>query len=84
MRKALLGAILAGAVGLAGCAATKDYVKEHETAQGALIGTAGGAVLGAVIGEATTGNASQGALIGGIGGAAVGAGAGYVVEKNNP
>jgi uncharacterized membrane protein len=84
MKKRLLAAVFA--IGLLGCMACQrgtDYVKDHETAQGALIGTGVGAVGGAVVGEMMNGDAAKGAVIGGLGGAAVGAGAGYVVEKDN-
>ncbi len=72
---AALAALLA--LPLASC----EYVKQHETAQGAIIGTAAGAGLGAVIGEVATGDAGKGALIGGALGAAAGTTAGYLLER---
>ena len=68
------------AVSVFGCMSCQ-YVKEHETAQGALVGTAAGAALGAVVGEATKGEAGKGALIGGVIGGAVGTGVGYYLAQ---
>jgi hypothetical protein len=83
MKTRMWAAILAvGLFGGTACETSTHYVKQHETAQGALIGTGVGAVGGAVLGEAISGDAAKGAVIGGLGGAAVGAGAGYVVERD--
>jgi outer membrane protein OmpA-like peptidoglycan-associated protein len=48
------------------------------TEKGAIIGTVGGAALGAIIGS---GNRGKGALIGAVGGGLAGAGVGYYMDK---
>jgi hypothetical protein len=68
------GAVIATAIGLAGC--TNPY----SPGQRALGGGAIGAGTGAVIGAATGGNAAAGALIGG----ALGAGAGALTTPQRP
>ncbi|MCX7011703.1 MAG: YMGG-like glycine zipper-containing protein [Candidatus Sumerlaeota bacterium] len=84
MGKTLLTLTLAGTLSVlaTSCRETVRYVEHHPTAQGALIGTAAGAGLGAVVGEATEDKPAEGALIGGVAGAAVGAGVGYLIEQN--
>ena len=59
--------------GLSGCAAVRNM---NQTERGAVIGSAGGAVLGAVIGK-KVGNTAAGAIIG----AAVGGTAGAVIGR---
>ena len=66
---------------LSSCEDMTRGVKRSETLQGALIGTGVGAVGGALIGEAASGDAGKGALIGGAVGAATGTAAGYAVER---
>ncbi|WP_295389583.1 OmpA family protein [uncultured Thiodictyon sp.] len=63
---------------VAGCAT--DGSGMTETGQGAVIGTATGAALGAIIGSAS-GQAGRGALIGVVGGALIGGAAGAYMES---
>ena len=74
--KKFIGAVLTAAVALgagAGC--------ESNAGNGALIGGAGGAGLGAVIGH-QSGHAGEGALIGAVGGALVGGAIGNEKDKS--
>lgn len=61
-------------LGVAGCA--------DNTGNGALIGGAAGAGIGAIIGNNSHGRTGEGALIGGAVGAAGGALAGHEIDKN--
>lgn len=69
----LVGLAFAGLGLLTGCTATE---------QGALIGGAGGAGLGAIIGH-QSGHAGEGALIGAAAGGIIGALSGNVVDEQN-
>lgn len=67
------------------CKTTNPYTGEQEmtnTAQKAMIGAAGGAILGAVIGNNTgDGDAGRGAVIGAAAGGLAGAGIGKYMDK---
>ncbi len=77
-KKWVLITMTAGVMGSTmGC----ESIKEHETAQGALIGTGIGAAGGALVGQAAGHHAAEGALIGGAAGAAAGTGIGYGIEQ---
>lgn len=80
MRLTYLVASLA-AVSLLSACATNDMGDNrtlNKTEKGAIIGTASGAVLGAVINHK---NRGKGALIGAVGGGLTGAGVGYYMDK---
>jgi osmotically inducible lipoprotein OsmB len=66
MRKAIIPAVLAGALVLGGCQ-NMDADTGGRTVCGAAVGAAGGAVIGALTGSWATG-AAIGALAGGAGG----------------
>lgn len=72
-------------LGLIGCKTTNPYTGEQEmtnTAQKAMVGAAGGAILGAVIGNNTgDGDAGRGAVIGAAAGGLAGAGIGRYMDK---
>jgi outer membrane protein OmpA-like peptidoglycan-associated protein len=76
-RQTLAVAAIVAMTAAMGC----ETIQEHKTAQGALIGTAAGAGLGAIIGEAASGDAAEGALIGAVAGGLLGTGIGYYLEK---
>ncbi|OPZ10303.1 MAG: putative lipoprotein YiaD precursor [candidate division BRC1 bacterium ADurb.BinA364] len=76
--KRLLASGLAASVLLA---SSCIYVNTSETAQGGLIGAGTGAALGAVIGEAATGESGKGALIGLLIGSLVGLTTGHLLEQ---
>ena len=80
MRSALLVTPLAAVFLLSACA-TNDLGDKRDlskTEKGAIIGTASGAVLGAIINHK---NRGKGALIGAVGGGLTGAGVGYYMDK---
>ncbi|WP_051181760.1 OmpA family protein [Thermithiobacillus tepidarius DSM 3134] len=72
-----LALLVAGTLGLAGCATTPGY---ERTQQGAVIGTLGGAAAGAVIGN-QSGNPRTGAVIGAAVGGLLGAGIGRYLDN---
>lgn len=77
----LPAAALAGVLLLSACATTNDVGDSRplsKTQKGAIIGTASGAVLGAVINHR---NRGKGALIGAVGGGLTGAGVGYYMDR---
>lgn len=71
---------LAATLGLTACATNDlgDNRRLNKTETGAIIGSAGGAVLGAVINHK---NRGKGALIGAVGGGLAGAGVGLYMDK---
>ncbi len=73
------GALLA-ALAFSGCATNDlgDSRGLNKTEQGAIIGTASGAALGAIINHK---NRGKGALIGAVGGGLTGAGVGYYMDQ---
>ncbi len=80
MQKRPLAATLLASLFAAGCA-TNDLGDRRDlskTEKGAIIGTASGAVLGAVINHR---NRGKGALIGAVGGGLTGAGVGYYMDQ---
>jgi outer membrane protein OmpA-like peptidoglycan-associated protein len=77
MRRILV-AVLAGNVALGGCVMGERGAPLTDSEKGALIGAAGGAVLGAV---AYSGNRSKGALIGVIGGGLAGSAVGAYMDN---
>lgn len=80
MRRPFIAIPLISSLLIAGCA-TNDLGDPREltkTEQGALIGAAGGAVLGAVINKK---NRGKGALIGAIGGGLAGTAVGHYMDK---
>lgn len=76
-RKPALVLLMAGTIGLAGCASTPGY---ENTQRGAVLGTLGGAAAGAVIGN-QSGNPRTGAAIGAAVGALAGAGYGRYLDN---
>ena len=80
MRKYLIALPLSAAFLLSACA-TNDLGDRRDlskTQKGAIIGTASGAALGAIINHK---NRGKGALIGAVGGGLTGAGVGYYMDK---
>ncbi|WP_296753895.1 OmpA family protein [Thiobacillus sp.] len=80
MRKHLIALPLSAAFLLSACA-TNDLGDRRDlskTQKGAIIGTASGAALGAIINHK---NRGKGALIGAVGGGLTGAGVGYYMDK---
>jgi outer membrane protein OmpA-like peptidoglycan-associated protein len=80
MHKRLIATPLLATLLLSACA-TNDLGDSRDmtnTEKGAIIGTVGGAALGAIIGS---GNRGKGALIGAVGGGLAGAGVGYYMDK---
>ncbi|WP_018077838.1 OmpA family protein [Thiobacillus denitrificans] len=80
MRKHLIALPLSAAFLLSACA-TNDLGDPRDlskTQKGAIIGTASGAALGAIINHK---NRGKGALIGAVGGGLTGAGVGYYMDK---
>ena len=80
MHKRLVAMPLLATLLLSACA-TNDLGDSRDmtnTEKGAIIGTVGGAALGAIIGS---GNRGKGALIGAVGGGLAGAGVGYYMDK---
>ena len=80
MRKYLIALPLSAAFLLSACA-TNDLGDRRDlskTQKGAIIGTASGAALGAIINHK---NRGKGALIGAVGGVLTGAGVGYYMDK---
>ena len=80
MRTPLLATTLATALLLGGCA-TNDLGERRDltkTEKGAIIGSASGAALGAIINHK---NRGKGALIGAVGGGLTGAGVGYYMDQ---
>lgn len=77
MRRIMV-AVLAGSVALGGCVMGERGAPLTDSEKGALIGAAGGAVLGAV---AYSGNRSKGALIGVIGGGIAGSAVGAYMDN---
>lgn len=80
MQTRFLALPLTAALLLSGCATNDlgDNRSLNKTEKGAIIGTASGAVLGAVINHK---NRGKGALIGAVGGGLAGAGVGYYMDK---
>lgn len=79
-RRPVLLAALIAAVTLTGCA-TDEYgnrLPTNDTTMGAIIGTLGGAAVGAAINHK---NRGKGALIGAVGGGLAGAGVGYYMDQ---
>jgi outer membrane protein OmpA-like peptidoglycan-associated protein len=80
MHKRLIATPLLATLLLSACA-TNDLGDSRDmtnTEKGAIIGTVGGAALGAIIGS---GNRGKGALIGAVGGGLAGAGVGYYMDE---
>jgi len=77
MRRIIV-AVVAGSVALGGCVMGERGAPLTDSEKGALIGAAGGAVLGAV---AYSGNRSKGALIGVIGGGLAGSAVGAYMDN---
>ena len=77
MRRIMV-AVVAGSVALGGCVMGERGAPLTDSEKGALIGAAGGAVLGAV---AYSGNRSKGALIGVIGGGLAGSAVGAYMDN---
>ena len=77
MRRIIV-AVVAGSVALGGCVMGERGAPLTDSEKGALIGAAGGAVLGAV---AYSGNRSKGALIGVIGGGIAGSAVGAYMDN---
>jgi outer membrane protein OmpA-like peptidoglycan-associated protein len=77
--------VLTMSILLAGCKTTNPYTGEEEmtnASQKAIMGAAGGAILGAVIGNNTgDGDAGRGAIIGAAAGGLAGAGIGKYMDK---
>lgn len=80
MRPSLIAIPLTATLLLSACATNDmgDNRPLNRTEKGAIIGTASGAVLGAVINHK---NRGKGALIGAVGGGLTGAGVGYYMDK---
>lgn len=80
MRPSLIAIPLTATLLLSACATNDmgDNRPLSKTEKGAIIGTASGAVLGAVINHK---NRGKGALIGAVGGGLTGAGVGYYMDK---
>ena len=80
MRKTFIAVPIMASLLLSACA-TNDLGDSRDlskTEKGAIIGTASGAVLGAIINHK---NRGKGALIGAVGGGLTGAGVGYYMDK---
>jgi outer membrane protein OmpA-like peptidoglycan-associated protein len=77
MKKVIVGCLV-GSIGLGGCVMGERGAPLTDSEKGALIGAAGGAVLGAV---AYGGNRSKGALIGVIGGGLAGSAVGAYMDN---
>jgi outer membrane protein OmpA-like peptidoglycan-associated protein len=77
MKKLIVG-LLAGSLGLGGCVMGERGSPLTDSEKGALIGAAGGAVLGAV---AYSSNRSKGALLGVIGGGIAGSAVGAYMDN---
>ena len=80
MRTPIIALPLTAVLLLSACTTTDlgDSRDLSKTETGAIIGTAGGAVLGALINRK---DRSKGALIGAIGGGLAGTGVGYYMDK---
>ena len=80
MRRSLIALPLTAIFLLSACATNDlgDKRDLNKTEKGAIIGTASGAVLGAIINHK---NRGKGALIGAVGGGLTGAGVGYYMDK---
>ncbi len=80
MRKLFIAMPIAASLLLSACATNDlgDKRDLNKTEKGAIIGTASGAVLGAIINHK---NRGKGALIGAVGGGLTGAGVGYYMDK---
>ncbi len=80
MRRSLIALPLTTIFLLSACATNDlgDKRDLNKTEKGAIIGTASGAVLGAIISHK---NRGKGALIGAVGGGLTGAGVGYYMDK---
>lgn len=80
MRPSLIAIPLTATLLLSACATNDmgDSRPLSKTEKGAIIGTASGAILGAVINHK---NRGKGALIGAVGGGLTGAGVGYYMDK---
>lgn len=80
MRRSLIALPLTTLFLLSACATNDlgDKRDLNKTEKGAIIGTASGAVLGAIINHK---NRGKGALIGAVGGGLTGAGVGYYMDK---
>lgn len=80
MHKILIALPLSAVFLLSACATNDmgDSRDLNKTEKGAIIGTASGAVLGAIINHK---NRGKGALIGAVGGGLAGAGVGYYMDK---
>ncbi|BCL76752.1 OmpA family lipoprotein [Jeongeupia sp. HS-3] len=80
MRKSLIAAPLLGALLLSACA-TNDLGESRDlnkTEMGAILGTLGGAAIGAAVSH---NNRGKGALIGAVGGGLAGGGIGYYMDS---
>ncbi len=82
MRTALFTLPLTAALLLSACASNDlgDSRDLNKTEKGAIIGSASGAVLGAIINHK---NRGKGALIGAVGGGLAGTGVGYYMDKQS-
>lgn len=80
MRTSLIAIPLTATLLLSACATNElgDRRDLNKTEQGAIIGTAGGAALGAIVNRR---NRGKGALIGAVGGGLAGAGVGYYMDR---
>jgi outer membrane protein OmpA-like peptidoglycan-associated protein len=80
MRTSIIALPLTATLLLSACATNDlgDKRDMNKTEKGAIIGTASGAVLGAIINHK---NRGKGALIGAVGGGLAGAGVGYYMDK---